>query len=176
MCLTGNSSGQPPSGISGTGWLVGPPELNRSLGGCGVGDAEANSALRPANRSKNDLLLCSLDLATPLPSLMLCRSFISGSLRGISPRRRPSERRNPREQRRRKKESYSAECVEGAFSEVRLTAYYCGTTATASISTKKSGCARAETNTPVMAGGLGTSGQAFSNAAKPACSGCPSTI
>ena len=38
-----------------------------------------NSALRPANRSKNDLLLCSLALATPLPSLMLCRSFISGS-------------------------------------------------------------------------------------------------
>ena len=41
LCLTGNSSGQPPSGISGTGPLVGPPELNRSLGGCGVGDAEA---------------------------------------------------------------------------------------------------------------------------------------
>jgi hypothetical protein len=39
--LTGNSLGQPPSGISGTGPLVGPPELNRSLGGCGVGDAEA---------------------------------------------------------------------------------------------------------------------------------------
>ena len=33
--------GQPPSGISGAGPLVGPPELNRSLGGCGVGDAEA---------------------------------------------------------------------------------------------------------------------------------------
>ena len=41
MCLTGNSSGQPPAGISGTGPLVGPPELNRSLGGCGLGDAEA---------------------------------------------------------------------------------------------------------------------------------------
>jgi hypothetical protein len=27
--------------MSGTGPLVGPPELNRSLGGCGVGDAEA---------------------------------------------------------------------------------------------------------------------------------------
>jgi len=39
--LTGNSLGQPPSGIRGTGPLVGPPELNRSLGGCGVGDAEA---------------------------------------------------------------------------------------------------------------------------------------
>ena len=39
--MTGNSSGQPPSGISGTGPLVGPPELNRSLGGCGLGDAEA---------------------------------------------------------------------------------------------------------------------------------------
>ena len=33
--------GQPPSGISGTGPLVGPPELNKCLGGCGVGDAEA---------------------------------------------------------------------------------------------------------------------------------------
>src|ERR687893_503643 len=52
---------------------------------------------------------------------------------------------------------------------------YCGTTATASISTKKSGWARAETNTPVIAGGLGVWGQAFWNAAKPACSGCPST-
>src|SRR5918997_7181137 len=60
------------------------------------------------------------------------------------------------------------------FSEVRLTAY-CGTTATASISTKKSGCARPETNTPVIAGGLGVWGQAFWNAAKPACSDCPST-
>ena len=39
--MTGNSSGQPPPGISGTGPLIGPPELNRSLGGCGVGDAEA---------------------------------------------------------------------------------------------------------------------------------------
>ena len=64
---------------------------------------------------------------------------------------------------------------EGNFSEVRLTAYYCGTTATASISTKKSGCARAETNIPVIAGGLGVWGQAFWNAAKPACSDCPST-
>ena len=33
--------GQPPSRISGTGPFEGPPELNRSLGGCGVGDAEA---------------------------------------------------------------------------------------------------------------------------------------
>ncbi len=33
--------GQPPSSISGTGPFVGPPALNRSLGGCGVGDAEA---------------------------------------------------------------------------------------------------------------------------------------
>jgi hypothetical protein len=41
LCLTGNSLGQPPSGISGTGPLVGPPELNKSLGGSGVGDAEA---------------------------------------------------------------------------------------------------------------------------------------
>ena len=41
MCFTGNSLGQPPSGISGTGPLVGPPALNRSLGGCGVGDAVA---------------------------------------------------------------------------------------------------------------------------------------
>jgi hypothetical protein len=41
LCLTGNSLGQPPSGISGTGPLVGPPALNRSLGGCGVGDADA---------------------------------------------------------------------------------------------------------------------------------------
>src|SRR5215213_9766824 len=57
--------------------------------------------------------------------------------------------------------------------EVRFTAYYCGTTATASISTKTSGCARAETNTPVIAGGLGVWGQAFWNAAKPACSDCP---
>jgi hypothetical protein len=39
--LTGNSSGQLPSGISGSGPLIGPPELNRSLGGCGLGDAEA---------------------------------------------------------------------------------------------------------------------------------------
>jgi hypothetical protein len=39
--LTGNSSGQLPSGIRGTGPFVGPPELNRSLGGCGVGDADA---------------------------------------------------------------------------------------------------------------------------------------
>jgi hypothetical protein len=46
------------------------------------------------------------------------------------------------------------------FYEVRLTAY-CGTTATASISTKKSGCARPETNAIVMAGGLGVWGQAF---------------
>ena len=46
------------------------------------------------------------------------------------------------------------------FYEVRLTAYW-GTTATASISTKKSGCARPETNTPVMAGGLGVWDQAF---------------
>jgi hypothetical protein len=46
------------------------------------------------------------------------------------------------------------------FSEGRLTAYL-GTTATASISTKKSGCARPQTNTPVMAGGFGVSGQAF---------------
>jgi hypothetical protein len=47
------------------------------------------------------------------------------------------------------------------FSEVRLTAYYWGTTATASISTKKSGCARPDTNAMVIAGGLGVSGQAF---------------
>jgi hypothetical protein len=39
--LTGNSTGHSPSGIRGTGPFVGPPELNRSLGGCGVGDAEA---------------------------------------------------------------------------------------------------------------------------------------
>jgi hypothetical protein len=39
--LTGNSTGQSPSGIRGTGPLVGPPELNKSLGGCGLGDAEA---------------------------------------------------------------------------------------------------------------------------------------
>jgi hypothetical protein len=39
--LTGNSLGQPPSGISGTGPRVGPPALNRSRGGCGVGDADA---------------------------------------------------------------------------------------------------------------------------------------
>jgi hypothetical protein len=51
-------------------------------------------------------------------------------------------------------------CVEPEFYEVRLTAYW-GTTATASISTKKSGCARPETNTPVIAGGLGVWGQAF---------------
>jgi hypothetical protein len=41
LCLSGNSLGQPPSRISGTGPLLGPPELNRSLGGCGVGDADA---------------------------------------------------------------------------------------------------------------------------------------
>ena len=41
MCFTGNSFGQPPSGISGTGPFVGPPEPNRFLGGCGVGDAKA---------------------------------------------------------------------------------------------------------------------------------------
>jgi hypothetical protein len=41
LYLTGNSLGQPPSGIRGTGPLVGPPEPNRFLGGCGVGDAEA---------------------------------------------------------------------------------------------------------------------------------------
>jgi hypothetical protein len=46
------------------------------------------------------------------------------------------------------------------FYEVRLTAY-CGTTATASISTKKSGCASPDTNAIVMAGGLGVSGHAF---------------
>jgi len=40
-CLTGNSTGHSPSGIRGTGPLVGPPELKRSLGGCGLGDAEA---------------------------------------------------------------------------------------------------------------------------------------
>src|SRR5215211_306914 len=40
-CLTGNSTGHSPSGIRGSGPLVGPPELNKSLGGCGVGDAEA---------------------------------------------------------------------------------------------------------------------------------------
>jgi hypothetical protein len=57
------------------------------------------------------------------------------------------------------------------FYEVRLTAYYWGTTTTASISTKKSGCARAETNTTVMAGGLDVWGQALWKAAKPACSG-----
>ena len=41
LCCTGYSLGQPPSGISGTGPLLGPPALNRSSGGCGVGDAEA---------------------------------------------------------------------------------------------------------------------------------------
>jgi hypothetical protein len=41
LCLTGNSLGQPPSGISGTGPFVGPPALNRSLGGSGLGDADA---------------------------------------------------------------------------------------------------------------------------------------
>jgi hypothetical protein len=41
LCFTGYSLGQPPSGTSGTGPLLGPPALNRSLGGCGVGDAEA---------------------------------------------------------------------------------------------------------------------------------------
>ena len=41
LCLTGNSTGHSPSGISGTGPFVGPPEPNRLLGGCGVGDAEA---------------------------------------------------------------------------------------------------------------------------------------
>jgi hypothetical protein len=39
--LTGNSLEQPPSGISGTGPRIGPPALNRSRGGCGVGDAVA---------------------------------------------------------------------------------------------------------------------------------------
>jgi hypothetical protein len=39
--LSGNSSGQPPSGISGTGPFVGPPALKRSLGGSGLGDAGA---------------------------------------------------------------------------------------------------------------------------------------
>src|SRR3712207_1570444 len=72
-------------------------------------------------------------------------------------------------------EAYSPKCLVEKFYEDRLTAYYCGTTATASISTKKSGCARPVTNTTVMAGGLGVWGQAFWNAAKPACSGCPST-
>jgi hypothetical protein len=41
LCLTGNSSGQPPSGISGTGPFVGPPALKRSLGGSALGDAVA---------------------------------------------------------------------------------------------------------------------------------------
>ena len=41
MCFSGYSTGQSPSGISGTGPLLGPPALNRSLGGCGVGDADA---------------------------------------------------------------------------------------------------------------------------------------
>jgi hypothetical protein len=31
LCLTGNSLGPPPSGMSGAGPLVGPPELNRSF-------------------------------------------------------------------------------------------------------------------------------------------------
>jgi len=39
--LTENSTGHSPSGIRGTGPFVGPPELNRFLGGCGAGDAEA---------------------------------------------------------------------------------------------------------------------------------------
>jgi hypothetical protein len=33
--------GHPPSGIRGTGPLIGPPELNRFLFGCGLGDADA---------------------------------------------------------------------------------------------------------------------------------------
>ena len=37
--LTGTALGQPPSGKSATGRLLGPQELNRSLGG--VGDADA---------------------------------------------------------------------------------------------------------------------------------------
>jgi hypothetical protein len=41
LCFSGYSTGQSPSGISGTGPLLGPPALNRSLGGCGVGDAVA---------------------------------------------------------------------------------------------------------------------------------------
>jgi hypothetical protein len=41
LYFSGYSTGQSPSGISGTGPLLGPPALNRSLGGCGVGDAVA---------------------------------------------------------------------------------------------------------------------------------------
>ena len=135
-----------------------------------------NSALRPANRSKKDLLLRSLALATPLPSRMLCRSFISGSLFEVYPQGvglpNGATRESSDEGRR---DSIKQIAWKVNSLEVRLTAYYCGTTATASISTKKSGCARAETNTTVIAGALGTSGQAFWNASKPSCSGCPST-
>jgi hypothetical protein len=44
LCCTGYSTGQPPSGIKGTGPFVGPPESNRLsfCGGLGLGDADAS--------------------------------------------------------------------------------------------------------------------------------------
>jgi hypothetical protein len=52
---------------------------------------------------------------------------------------------------------------------------YRGTTAMASISTRNSGFASAETKANVMTGGLGCWPQTRWNAANPSCSGCPWT-
>src|SRR5215212_8257834 len=41
LCFTGNSTGQLPSAISGTGPFVGPPESNRLCVFCGLGGADA---------------------------------------------------------------------------------------------------------------------------------------
>ena len=41
LCFTGNSSGQPPSAINGTGPFVVPPEANSSCVFCGLGGAGA---------------------------------------------------------------------------------------------------------------------------------------
>jgi hypothetical protein len=68
LYLTGNSLGQPPSGIRGTGPLVGPPEPNRFLGGCGVGDAEALLV-------GDALLLRALLLRSVLACVLTGRSF-----------------------------------------------------------------------------------------------------
>jgi hypothetical protein len=45
LCFTGNSAGQPPSGINGIGPLVGPPELKRLRSPCGFGFGEGDGLL-----------------------------------------------------------------------------------------------------------------------------------
>ena len=106
-----------------------------------------NSAHRPANRSKNVLVLCSLALATPLPSLTLCRSFVFGVLGRVCPQGSGLPKSATQETideagtgpiDRSAWKGNSANLALTELYEVRLTAYW-GTTATASISTKNSG-------------------------------------